>query len=323
MSLTENIQIDLVRNDRLYFSANHVMTKKTNKNFFGMTISIQDDSVVSCGHMEPLFGQAFKELEGFRSNVGICYRSKVGTQSFSKLFGFSHSDTKIVKTTPVGKFLCSLFIDTTKAKNSICHFIVESVCLGGFSFGFRCKNERVRKPFTEDWRFISFMGTTQIQHKNGVVFNAPYAIGPRYDEYYRRRVVSTIVSKVTGDRKYTVAKGNWLDSSYAGSFNHFKRDPHFQDQTGLSIAKGTFYSWNQDLEHFAVGAPNAHNLQGRVYICHDCFGTLSHKNDRVLKAKNPQTGEKYGASVAAVDIDGDGIDDVVVGAPLHYSKVLG
>ena len=33
-----------------------VMTKKTNKNLFGMTVTALDDKVVSCAHMEPING---------------------------------------------------------------------------------------------------------------------------------------------------------------------------------------------------------------------------------------------------------------------------
>ena len=33
------------------------MTKKTNKNLFGMTVTALNDKVVSCAHMEPINGE--------------------------------------------------------------------------------------------------------------------------------------------------------------------------------------------------------------------------------------------------------------------------
>ena len=39
------------------------MTKKTNKNLFGMTVTALNDKVVSCAHMEPINGeQTFQDF---------------------------------------------------------------------------------------------------------------------------------------------------------------------------------------------------------------------------------------------------------------------
>ena len=40
-----------------------------------------------------------------------------------------------------------------------------------------------------------------------------------------------------------------------------------------------------------------------------------------LESSKKQTGERFGAAIAAVDLDGDGIDELVIGAPLYSSKV--
>ena len=37
------------------------MTKKRNKNLFGMTVTALNDQVVSCAHMEPINGETFQE----------------------------------------------------------------------------------------------------------------------------------------------------------------------------------------------------------------------------------------------------------------------
>ena len=163
------------------------------------------------------------------------------------------------------------------------------------------------------------MGTQHVQSKHGVVFSAPTAAGKGFSLKYKSRMVGTIVLNDDGNPNFVLGEGNWLDQFH---YANVWKDPHKQDQTGFSITQGTFYSFNRDLEHYAVGSPNANNLQGRVYICHDCFGTLSYKNGRTLQASHPQIGERYGAAMAAVDINGDSVDDIVVGAPFHSFKVI-
>ena len=134
-----------------------------------------------------------------------------------------------------------------------------------------------------------------------------------------KKRVGTIVKQVPREGKvpiFYVAEGSWLEK-FDGRKNSYKSDPTNQEQTGASFAKGNFYKLSQDLDHFVVGAPNANNMKGRVYICHDCFGTQSKEHGRELVASQSQIGERFGATVAAVDINGDGLDDVVVGAPFH------
>ena len=180
----------------------------------------------------------------------------------------------------------------------------------------------------ECWHRVGIMGSHHIQTSTGVVFNTPRAIKRKWTYRPKKygRFQGTIVyqsdSKIPfGYHYFVVAEGNWWKSNEV-SYDAYVADPHWYDQTGASFAKGHFFKFNQDLEHFVVGAPNANRLQGRVYICHDCFGTKSHKNARTLKSPNSQHGERFGAAVAAVDINGDGYDDVVVGAPLHSQHSL-
>ena len=80
--------------------------------------------------------------------------------------------------------------------------------------------------------------------------------------------------------------------------------------------------------HYAVGAPKYRYGLGAVYICHRCFtkdhdenqdmliecsGTLGHENFCSF-------GSRFGQAVAAVNIDGNNGDELVVGAPLHSSQ---
>ena len=75
-----------------------------------------------------------------------------------------------------------------------------------------------------------------------------------------------------------------------------------------------------------MAAPSAGNLLGAVYICPNCFdddekdfqGSFS----KTINVTGYQIGERFGHSLCSVDINGDGYDDLVVGAPLHTEDNL-
>ena len=86
---------------------------------------------------------------------------------------------------------------------------------------------------------------------------------------------------------------------------------------GTSLTKGKFFSGGTS---FVVGAPKANNYRGAVYVCKDCFGRNRFASGH-MTVEGIQMGEGFGTSAAACDINGDGFDDVVVGAPLHSKKI--
>ena len=89
-----------------------------------------------------------------------------------------------------------------------------------------------------------------------------------------------------------------------------------------------FYTIFPNRSHYAVGAPKGEKAQGTVYICHSCFTGNHDKNkDIVIKGdtnsplNSPVSyGSRFGQALAAVNIDGRGGDELVVGAPLHSEK---
>ena len=102
-------------------------------------------------------------------------------------------------------------------------------------------------------------------------------------------------------------------------------------QFGIYIFKNIYllgYFWSSKLHYstvapdYVVGAPNADkkdgNVAGAVFFCQNCFTEAygaAHK-----KVQGFQYGEKFGYSFCAVDINGDGYDDLVVGAPFHSAN---
>ena len=80
--------------------------------------------------------------------------------------------------------------------------------------------------------------------------------------------------------------------------------------------------------HYAVGAPKGKKAQGTVYICHSCFTRDHDRNKDIVIKGDPNSppnspvsyGSRFGQALAAVNIDGKGGDELVVGAPLHSEE---
>ena len=72
---------------------------------------------------------------------------------------------------------------------------------------------------------------------------------------------------------------------------------------------------------YVAGAPNTGNkggeILGAVFLCQDCF---IDPNGNTIKIQGHQYGEKFGQTLCPVDINGDGYDDLVVGAPFHSNS---
>ena len=95
---------------------------------------------------------------------------------------------------------------------------------------------------------------------------------------------------------------------------------------------GSFFKKNSNVD-YAVGAPNQYNANGEnptvsgvVYLCENCFDEAEYKMKgkgmKTMILNGTQYGERFGQTIIAIDIDGDGDDDIVVGAPLHAEKVV-
>ena len=76
-------------------------------------------------------------------------------------------------------------------------------------------------------------------------------------------------------------------------------------------------SYNDGVD-YAMASPTASDNKGAIFICPNCFGDGKEGVfTGTIEVTGYQIGERFGHSLCAVDINGDGYDDLVVGAPLH------
>ena len=93
---------------------------------------------------------------------------------------------------------------------------------------------------------------------------------------------------------------------------------------GESVNSGVFTS--DGTSQVIIGAPKANFLHGKVYICGDCFKPGQRRNVDFPDGKNMEVtgdnvGERFGKAATGCDLTGDGIDDLIVGAPFSATSV--
>ena len=109
-------------------------------------------------------------------------------------------------------------------------------------------------------------------------------------------------------------------------------DQQSQDLTGSSIVAGHFFQLKE--YHFAISSPNVDDNHGKVFLFllhtfekndpksialdgrHALCGGRSNEKGQNNDNNCHQNGARFGASMAAVDLNGDNYDDLIVGAPL-------
>ncbi|XP_070566085.1 integrin alpha-8-like isoform X2 [Ptychodera flava] len=83
---------------------------------------------------------------------------------------------------------------------------------------------------------------------------------------------------------------------------------------GYSMAVGQFT--HDYFEDYVVGAPKGNDLKGLVHV-YDGRSTL---NRPFRQISGEQLGSYFGSTVAATDVNGDGLDDIIVGAPYYSDR---
>ena len=105
--------------------------------------------------------------------------------------------------------------------------------------------------------------------------------------------------------------------------DRMKEDPRsIYDYAGYSVGSGFFQ--RNGRRQYVVGSPRAGTKrEGEVYVI-EPFPLVNSKKQKIKiiqTLSGTQLGEYFGASFASVDLDGDGLDDLVVGSPLSTTDV--
>ena len=142
------------------------------------------------------------------------------------------------------------------------------------------------------------------------VFRTP---GPYIPSRHKAKKTNFFLIDRTYAEEYSVTNKVGLENSVIGK------------QVGYSVAKGHILGPSGPLS-YVMGAPSTHFYKGAVYLCTDCFGTdddvTANMKTDFKSFKNWETrphlkmGEGFGMAVTTCDINGDGLDDLIVGSPL-------
>jgi hypothetical protein len=98
--------------------------------------------------------------------------------------------------------------------------------------------------------------------------------------------------------------------------------PWMYDYTGYALTSGDFGYFNQVTKRqYAIGSPRgAKSRTGKVYIAEYDDGSQQLNYLQTLTPNGAQSFEYFGASLAALDMNGDGVDELIVGSPLFSNS---
>ena len=91
-------------------------------------------------------------------------------------------------------------------------------------------------------------------------------------------------------------------------------NPHSEDDSylGYSLALGRFSS-SSNGDDVAIGIPRGNNLAGKIML-------VDRELRQLRNISGEQVGAYFGYSLATADLNGDSLDDLIVGAPLYYNQ---
>jgi len=107
--------------------------------------------------------------------------------------------------------------------------------------------------------------------------------------------------------------------AYRGSYSYEDPNNHWHDYFGYEVSSGRYFNPQETL--YSSGAPRAADLTGEVVLFSipvDPTGSVK-RNITVLKEIRPPPqafGSYFGSVLLSVDLNGDGRDELLVGAPL-------
>jgi len=144
---------------------------------------------------------------------------------------------------------------------------------------------------------------------DGNVFKAP-------GNYHHNRKGYEKTLREAKKTEWFTPNAAYLNENHASNENNLGKHASFALATGKFISSGAL--------SYVMGAPNSDTIKGAVYLCTDCFGRDPGLTARMqvdyksfLDESHLKMGEGFGMAVAACDVDGDNLDDLIVGSPLY------
>ncbi|KAM6957804.1 integrin alpha-IIb [Aplochiton taeniatus] len=160
--------------------------------------------------------------------------------------------------------------------------------------------------YINDRRYCEAGFSSDITKDGRVVLGAPGGF------YFQGQVITATVSDIVKSGqsqaaiRYVAGVSQSLESS--GGYDRYH---------GYSVASGQLTG--DSVTDYLVGVPNDRNTAGSVKIYNGAYNRLTEHH----AFQGPQVASYFGHSVAVSDINGDGLDDVLVGAPLFMERVAG
>lgn len=107
---------------------------------------------------------------------------------------------------------------------------------------------------------------------------------------------------------YSYSLNNPKDRVYSTKESSSKEDDSY---LGYSSVAGDFMG--EGLQGVAVGMPRGASLLGKVLV-------FSWNLTNQVNITGEQIGAYFGYSLCTVDVDGDGLQDLIIGAPMYTEK---
>ncbi|KAM5134887.1 integrin alpha-IIb-like [Mantella aurantiaca] len=211
-------------------------------------------------------------------------------------------NTSIVACAPFQRynFVNNISEESGKTPTGACYFTGDMRNFHEFAPCRDTKTERYHffKDSAQDNRFCEMGFSTDISKKGVLLAGAPGG-------YYFEGLYATIpLSNIPQATDSIIQKYQGLRVSREMFVNYAYK--------GFAVAYGEFTE--DDIPEIIVSAPNFEN-KGLVEVYSGIY--------KLFRIQGNQTAAYFGHSVAATDINGDGLDDLLVGAPLFIERKAG
>ncbi|KAM9392849.1 integrin alpha-IIb isoform 2-T2 [Pholidichthys leucotaenia] len=156
-----------------------------------------------------------------------------------------------------------------------------------------------------DQRFCEVGFSVDITKEGRLVLGAPGSF------FFQGQVITADVHNIISIGRYNEP------FQYVSGITQSKEEGDYDLYHGYSVTSGELTG--DSIPDYVVGVPNDKNTAGTVKIYDGSY--------RILRARHTffgvQAASYFGHSVAVADVNSDGLDDVLVGAPLYLDRVSG